>query len=427
MQTRGELTEVKRFQQDLEKCMKCGFCTFWCPVYKEEKIESSVARGKNMLIRQLLDGEMHYNDEVANKLDTCLLCMTCTANCPAKANIPNVIIAARADKVKAKGIKFPYNFIYHRVLPHRTLFGNIVRAGAWMQKILFPKTQGTVRHLPMFLSALGKGRHIPEIAPKFLRQMVPVVSTPPTGVKKTMTIGYFTGCMTDFVFPDVGKKIISLLNRNGVEVIVPQEQGCCGAPVFLGSGDFEIGRKLADVNAEAFKDVDYVISDCATCTSAIKDYKKYLADTPERAERYEKLALKMKDISEFLVDILQLPEDAYRTAPEVKGKKVTWHDPCHLNRHLGIKEQPRKILKSLRDIEYVEMPNADVCCGMGGTFSINYYDLSGKIAKKKVDGITGTGADIVVTGCPGCEIQLIDNLIKHNKNVRVMHIMELLE
>lgn len=427
MQTCDELSEIKRFQQDLEKCMKCGFCTFWCPVYKEEKVESSVARGKNMLIRQLLAGEMHYNDEIAHKLDTCLLCMTCTANCPAKANIPNVIIAARADKVQAKGIKFPYNLIYRRILPHRTLFGNIVRTGAWVQKLLFPKTQGTIRHLPMFLSAMGKGRNIPEIAPKFLRQLVPVVSTPPAEIKKTMTVGYFTGCMTDFVFPDVGKKIIAILNRHGVEVIVPKGQGCCGAPVFLGSGDFETGRKLADANVQAFKDVDYVVSDCATCTSAIKDYKKYLADTPERAEQYEQLALKIKDISEFLVDILQLPADAYQTAPDVKGKKVTWHDPCHLNRHLGIKEQPRKILKSLRDIEYIEMPNADVCCGMGGTFSINYYDLSGKIAKKKVDGIASTGADIVVTGCPGCEIQLIDNLIKHDKNVRVMHIIELLE
>jgi glycolate oxidase iron-sulfur subunit len=94
---------------------------------------------------------------------------------------------------------------------------------------------------------------------------------------------------------------------------------------------------------------------------------------------------------------------------------------------MGVKEQPRKILKAIRDIEYVEMPNADVCCGMAGAFSINYYDLSGKIAGKKVEGIETTGADIVVTGCPGCEIQLIDNLAKHNKHVKVMHIMELLE
>jgi glycolate oxidase iron-sulfur subunit len=427
MQVSPEYSEVKKFQNDLEKCIKCGFCTFWCPIYREEHVESSVARGKNMMIRQILAGELEYNDEVERRLNTCLLCMSCTANCPSKTNIPNVIVAARADKVSAKGLKFPYNLLYRQILPHRKLFGNIVRVGSWIQKAFFPKTQGTIRHLPLFLSALGKGRQIPEIAPKFLRQLVPVVSAPPADIKKTMTVGYFTGCMTDFVFPDVGRKIINILNRHGVEVITPLEQGCCGAPAFLGSGDFQTGRKLADTNVEAFKDVDYVITDCATCASAMKDYKKYLADTPERAEKYEKFAQKIKDISEFLVDVLQLPADAYRAVPEVRGKKVTWHDPCHLNRHLGIKDQPRKILKSLHDIEYVEMPNADACCGMGGSFSINFYDLSGKIAKKKVDGISAIGADIVVTGCPGCEIQLIDNLIKHNKQVKVMHIMELLE
>jgi glycolate oxidase iron-sulfur subunit len=427
MQVSPEYSEVKRFQNDLEKCIKCGFCTFWCPIYREEHVESSVARGKNMMIRQILAGELEYNDEVERRLNTCLLCMSCTANCPSKTNIPNVIVAARADKVSAKGLKFPYNLLYRQILPRRKLFGNIVRVGSWVQKAFFPKTQGTTRHLPLFLSALGKGRQIPEIAPKFLRQLVPVVSAPPADIKKTMTVGYFTGCMTDFVFPDVGRKIINILNRHGVEVITPLEQGCCGAPAFLGSGDFQTGRKLADTNVEAFKDVDYVITDCATCASAMKDYKKYLADTPERAEKYEKFAQKIKDISEFLVDVLQLPADAYRAVPEVRGKKVTWHDPCHLNRHLGIKDQPRKILKSLCDIEYVEMPNADACCGMGGSFSINFYELSGKIAKTKVDGISDTGADIVVTGCPGCEIQLIDNLIKHNKQVKVMHIMELLE
>jgi glycolate oxidase iron-sulfur subunit len=427
MQVSPELTEIKKFESDLVKCIKCGFCTFWCPVYREEHMESSVARGKNMMIRQLLSGELHYNDEVTQRLNTCLLCMACTANCPSKTNIPNVIIAARADQVRTKGLKFPYNLLYRWLLPRRRLFGNVVRFISWFQKILFPKTQGTIRHLPLFLSALGKGRQIPEIAPKFLRQMVPVKATPASDIKKVMTVGYFTGCMTDFVFPDVGKKIIGFLNRNGVEVITPLEQGCCGAPVFLGSGDFQTGRKLADVNVEAFKDVDYVISDCATCASAMKDYKKYLADTPERAENYEKFASKVKDISEFLIDVLKLPDDAYKVSPEFKGKKVTWHDPCHLNRHLGIKVQPRKILKSLKDIEYVEMPNADVCCGMGGTFSINFYDLSGKIAEKKVNGIESTDADIVVTGCPGCEIQLIDSLIKHDKKVKVMHIMELLE
>ncbi len=427
MAAKTDFREIKRFEKDLELCMKCGFCTFWCPVYQEEFVESSVARGKDMMIRALVAGELEYTKEYAERLNKCTLCMACTANCPARVQIPPVIIAARADKVKAKGVGFPYNIIYRWLLPRRTLFGNVVRFASWFQGIFMPKTQGTIRHLSFFLSALGKGRHIPQIAPKFLRQMVPVVNKPPAGVDTKMRIGYFTGCMTDFVFPEVGKKIINFLTKNGVEVVMPKEQGCCGAPVFLGAGDFETGRKLADTNVKTFADFDYVVADCATCASAMKDYIKFLADTPVREEAYTKFADKIKDITVFLVDVLKLPASAYKASPEVKGKRVTWHDPCHLSRHMGVKEQPRQILKSIPGIEYVEMPDADRCCGMAGTFSIYFYELSKKIADKKMGGIATTGADIVVTACPGCEIQLIDSTTRHGTPVRVMHLMELLE
>ena len=427
MKEKTQFTEIKRFSKDLELCMKCGFCAFWCPVYQEERVESSVARGKNVMIRALVAGELEFSKEFIDRLNKCTLCMTCTVNCPARVQIPSVIVAARADKVRAKGITFPYNIIYRWLLPQRRLFGNVVRFTSWFQGVFMPKTEGTIRHLSFFLSALGKGRHIPQIAPKFLRQMVPAMNKPPAGVDTKMRVGYFTGCMTDFVFPEVGRKIISFLNNNGVEVIVPKEQGCCGAPVFLGAGDFETGRKLADTNVKAFEDFDYVITDCATCASAMRDYVKFLPDTTERENAYAKFAGKIMDITQFLVDILKLPASAYRASAEFKGKRVTWHDPCHLSRHMGVREQPRQILRAMPDIEYIEMPDADRCCGMAGTFSINFYDLSKQIAKKKVGSINAAGADIVVTGCPGCEIQLIDSAIRNGTHVKIMHIMELLE
>jgi glycolate oxidase iron-sulfur subunit len=290
-----------------------------------------------------------------------------------------------------------------------------------------PKTEGTIRHLSLFLAALGKGRHIPQIAPRFLRQAVPEINRPPAGVPVKFTIGYFTGCMTDFVFPELGRKIVRFFSRNGIEVIVPRGQGCCGAPVFLGAGDFITGRKMADANVRAFQNLDYIITDCATCASAMKDYVKFLADTDERKQAYTAFAGKIKDVTEFLVDIAKLPDSAYRVAAEFKGKTVTWHEPCHLGRYLGVKEQPRRILKALSGIKYVEMAEADRCCGMAGTFSVYFYDLSKQIADKKVDNIRSTGADVVVTDCPGCQIQLIDSLTRRGQPVQVRHIMELLE
>ncbi|MFC1988145.1 (Fe-S)-binding protein [Chloroflexota bacterium] len=426
MVNKQRLEQLNRFKDDIKKCVRCGFCASFCPVFAADGSESSLTRGKNMVIKALLDGEAAFSDEMAAILNKCTLCMACTQNCPTNSPIPSLIVAARADKFSNKGIGFPYSLIYRNILPRRKLFGNTVRVASWFQWLCLPRTAGTVRHLPFFLSALGKGRHIPSIAPKFLRQTVPECNRPPPGTKTRYTVGYFTGCMTDFVFPELGTRIINFLNRHGVEVIVSREQGCCGAPVFLGAGDFETGRKMADRNVQAFIDTDYIITDCATCASAMKDYAKYLADTEKRKQDYTDFAGKIKDITEYLVDILQLPPAAYQISAEFRGKRVTYHEPCHLGRYLGVREPPRKILKALRDIDYIEMPCADRCCGMAGSFSLYYYDLSKKIAEKKIDDIRSTNADIVVTDCPGCRIQLTDNIVRHGMPQKVMHILDLL-
>ena len=236
-----------------------------------------------------------------------------------------------------------------------------------------------------------------------------------------------TGCITDYIFPEMGLKVISLLNRHGVEVIVPREQGCCGAPVYMGAGDFDTGRKLARTNTQAFKDLDYVIVDCATCGSSMQDYTKYLANSPELTQEFTEFGHKVMHITAFLTDVLKLPATAYHAVAEARGKTITWHDPCHLNRHMGVKEQPRQILKSIPEIKYVEMNEADKCCGMAGGFSIKFYELSQKIATRKLKNIQASGADIVVTGCPGCEIQLMDVIAANKLPIKVMNIMDLIE
>ena len=220
--------------------------------------------------------------------------------------------------------------------------------------------------------------------------------------------------------------IVEFLNRHGVEVVIPREQGCCGAPVYMGAGDFATGRKMADTNVNAFTGLDYVIVDCATCGSSMKDYVKYLADTPERLNTYSDLSKKLIHITAYLTDVLKLPVSAYKARQEFQGKTITWHDPCHLNRHMGIKEQPRQILKSIDNVNFVEMKDAGRCCGMAGGFSLHHYELSQKIADRKVENIMASGADIVVSGCPGCEIQLMDNLARHSSKIQVKHIMEIL-
>jgi glycolate oxidase iron-sulfur subunit len=289
---------------------------------------------------------------------------------------------------------------------------------------LLPKTEGKVRHLPDFLKSMGR-RNFPELAKTFLSERVAPVYKPSNNEAPKMRVGFFYGCATDVVFPDLGMKFIDFLTKRGVEVVVP-EQNCCGVAVYT-SGDIETGRMLAEKNIQAFEDVDYVVTGCGTCSSTLKDYHKYLADTKEEKERYGAFEKKIKDSTEFVIDVLKVNPEALKLKKEFEGKTATWHDPCHLVRYQNIKEQPRAILKGLKGLNYVEMANADMCCGMGGTFSVYHYDLSKKIADRKMEGIKETKADMVVTACPGCMINLLDNTVRHHMPQKVYHWLELVE
>jgi glycolate oxidase iron-sulfur subunit len=420
-----DLKELKKVEKYIDQCMKCGFCTFFCPVYQEERVETSVARGKNYLAKLALRGEQQFTDELGKIIGKCLLCKRCVVNCPAKAQIDRVVVGARAQMVKNKGLGFIKNLVFRKVMANRKAFGNYVRLAKAFQWLL-PKTEGTIRHLPDFLKALGQGRNIPEIAKVFLRDIVKEVNKPQDGKEPKMRVGFFMGCATDFVYPELGLKVIDFLTKRGIEVIVPKGQSCCGAAIYF-SGDFETGRMLADENVKAFKDVDYIVTACATCSSTLKDYQKYLPDNEEQQKRYEAFEKKVKDSTEFVIDVMKIPPEEFELKKEFEGKVATWHDPCHLVRYQDIKDQPRAILKGLKGLKYVEMPNADLCCGMGGSFSVYHYDITKKIAGKKMDGIKATGADIVVTACPGCMINLIDNVLQNKMPQKVYHLLELVE
>ena len=420
-----DLKELKKIEEFSNQCMKCGFCSFFCPVYQEEKTEMSVARGKNYLVKQALSGNQEFTEEMGTIIGKCLLCKRCVANCPSKTQIDRVVVGARAQMVQNKGLGFAKNFVFRKVMSNRKAFGNylkLAKAFQWMM----PKTEGNIRHLPDFMKALGQGRNIPALADKFLREVVKPVYKPQNGQAAKMKVGFFMGCATDFVYPELGLKIIDFLTKKGIEVVVPESQNCCGAAIYF-SGDFETGRMLAEDNIKAFKDVDYIVTGCGTCSSTLKDYQKYLPDNADQQKRYDEFARKVKDSTEFIIDVMKTPLEEFKLRKEFEGKTATWHDPCHLVRYQNIKDQPRAILKALKGLKYVEMPNADMCCGMGGSFSVYHYDLTKKIADKKMDGIKATGADIVVTACPGCMINLIDNALRNKMSQKVYHFLELVE
>ncbi|HEX2965015.1 MAG TPA: (Fe-S)-binding protein, partial [Syntrophorhabdaceae bacterium] len=171
-----ELTELKKIEPLADQCMKCGFCSFFCPVYQEERTETSVARGKNYLVRQVLKGNQEFTPELAEIIGKCLLCKRCVANCPAKTQIDRVVVAARAELVKQKGLGFAKNFIFRKVMANKKRMTAYVRLAQKFQWML-PKTEGKVRHVPDFIKSMGK-RSFPEIAKKTLSEQVKPVYKP---------------------------------------------------------------------------------------------------------------------------------------------------------------------------------------------------------------------------------------------------------
>jgi glycolate oxidase iron-sulfur subunit len=421
-----DLKELKKIEQYADKCIKCGACSFFCPVYQEDSNESSAARGRIYLIRQILNGEQEYTKEMQDILDKCLLCKRCVPNCAPKVEVERIVMGARAQKVNEKGLGIIKNFMLRKLMAHRKLFGVFAKIAQKFQWIL-PVTEGTVRHVPDFVGTMGR-RNIPGLADKFLRDQIKPVYKPVDGKPAKMRVGFFMGCWIDFIYPEVGLKLIGFLTKHGIEVVVPKKQNCCGVPMYT-NGDFKTARMLAETNIKAFEglNVDYIVSICATCSSGLKEYHKYLPENEEQKKHYEAFGKKIQDITEFVFDVMKIRAGDLKLKKEFEGKTATWHDPCHLVRYQNIKDQPREILKGLKGLKYVEMPNADLCCGLGGTFSLNHYDITKKIGAKKMGGVRATNADIIVTACPGCMLNLTDSVYQNNMPQKVYHLLELVE
>jgi fumarate reductase (CoM/CoB) subunit B len=226
---------------------------------------------------------------------------------------------------------------------------------------------------------------------------------------KKPKIAFFTGCMIDYRLPEVGLALIDVLKKQGIDVIIPTEQVCCGSPM-IRTGQTEIVEDLIKKNEEVFKDYDLILTVCAGCGATLKnDYPRYGVN------------LNVMEISEFLADRLNT-EDM-----KPLNMQVTYHDPCHLARGQGIREKPREILNKIDGLEFVEMEQPDRCCGSGGGVRAGKPELAAKMGKRKVEMIKDTDADAVITICPFCEYHIRDSLKKEGSDIDVLNILKLLQ
>jgi glycolate oxidase iron-sulfur subunit len=231
---------------------------------------------------------------------------------------------------------------------------------------------------------------------------------------------YFPGCATNYLFENIGHSTIKVLKKLGVEIYMPKDQKCCGLPIILaGARDMALGNIRKNLEIFGRRDVDAIIVDCATCGSALKEeYFHILEEMGEDAEAAKKVRDKVLDITQYLKRF-----DLKKYLHPVKGR-VTYQDPCHLVRSQKVSSEPRDLLKQIPGIEFVEMVDADVCCGGGGSFQIDHAEEAAGITGKKMKAIADTRAEIVASGCPGCRLQIYGN--SESMQITVVHPIELL-
>jgi glycolate oxidase iron-sulfur subunit len=228
----------------------------------------------------------------------------------------------------------------------------------------------------------------------------------------------------DKIFPEVGAAVLRCLESHEVGAFLPEEQGCCGIPA-LAAGDLTAFVNLVRIHLEAFSmvPIDVLITGCATCTATITKIWPMMSHVfgPRLQDQVRDLAAKTMDISAFLVDRVGVPS-AVDTAPS--ARTVTYHDPCHLKKTLGVAAQPRALLRADGTSRLVEMAEADRCCGCGGSFSLHHYDIAAAIGRRKRDHIVNSGCQVVATGCPACMLHITDMLSQAGDAIQVRHVVE---
>lgn len=406
---------LRDFEKLIRECVKCGVCQAHCPAYQVSKKEGAVARGKIALAAAILDGETILEERLQQDISMCLMCGSCVNKCPNKVPTNEIVGAIRRKISDRQGLSLVGKGV-STLLGSKALMKTLSKSGAMVSPLLLKKVPETSGMRLRFPSPVMRDRTVPKIAFRNLFERIPEFTQ---GRTDKPVIGFFAGCSITYAYPEIGEAMVSILQRMGYSVYVPRSQKCCGIPA-LSSGDGKLVGELAEANVSAFdqRKVQYIITACASCNGGIGEYYKTMkADYGDFTGKVIDFSvfLKQEGLFEELAGMKKWPERA----------KVTYHDPCHL-RTQGITKEPRELLRSLPNVDFIEMESAGTCCGLGGTFSVYHYESSKAIGARKVPGMKESGAEMIATACPGCIIQLQDIINHAGLKMKAVHILELM-
>ena len=401
-------------------CIRCGLCLAVCPTYRLHLCETASPRGRVALARKGLEGELELSRNLIGQMYACFNCLACSDLCPVGIHPADLAVEMRSLEEQHHPKQWK-RLLFGGLTPHprrleRTTWPLRVYEHSGFRSLVYQL--GLRRWLPAQLRDMEA--MLPHLPRRPLRRSLPEISAADGDPR--LRVGFFLGCAQNLMFAQESAATVRVLNRNGCTVITPKETACCGMPA-LAYGRADAVREQARRNIELFEraGVEYIVTDCATCGSTLKDYGRLLAGDAGWEERAHGFSSKVRDISEFLMDI-----SPQKPAGRIDAR-VTYHDPCHLRRGQGVWIQPRDLLRMIDGLEVVEMQEADWCCGSAGSQLITHYETSYRTLKKKMDNIVTTAADLIATGCPGCRMQLNVGVRRQQLQMQVVHPVALLD
>lgn len=413
----------------LQQCMHCGMCLPTCPTYAETGRERNSPRGRIALMRAVADGELEAGKPFADEMSYCLGCLACTTACPAGVNYTELFETARTQ-VEQNGVNDAPTRNAVRAFTLRWLFVHpwALRAAGrllWLHQA--SGFQTLVRKLRLTAVLPRRLRELEPSAPAVQRHFSDALIAEVEAAKgaRRHRVAMLTGCVQDLVFSDVNRATVDVLRENGCEVVTPRAQHCCGS-LHAHNGDQPTAKAMARRQLDTINpaDFDAIITNAAGCGSHLKHYDHLLADDPVYAARAAEWSRKVKDISQWLVEI------GFRRPVAAQGQAsttMTYHEACHLCHGQKISAQPREILKSLPGVELRECGEATWCCGSAGIYNITQPKTADWLQQRKLGHLKATGATVVATGNPGCHLQIQNGLRKDGDNTtQVVHPVVLL-
>lgn len=424
--TLEQLKEEFQYEKT-NQCVQCGYCLPVCPTYMSMGKETHSPRGRINLVKMLGEGKITDLSIVEEPLNLCLGCRACETACPTGVEYGSILESARAALVKRKkfsrSVKLVRNTVFKKVFPSKNMMkftGNsywlyektglqkVMRKSSALKKLPF--------HLGEFEAIMPKA-----VSPKQRSQFHSFVQAKG---KRQYTVAFFTGCIMDAMFRKINELSVQLLAEAGCDVYVVEKQTCCGA-LHAHSGEMDDAKELAKKNITAFEDVqaDYIVNNSGGCGAMLYEYDHLLKTEPEWAERASIFSAKSRDISQILVQC-----GLHHNLAPRHHERVTYQRSCHMTNVQKVTNEPVELIKSIPGIEFVEMTDANMCCGSAGIYNMVNYDESMKILDEKMKHVKDTKATVIITTNPGCLIQMKLGVERENvsSTVKPLHLIEYL-